>query len=105
MENITLLQACERYGRKPPITQCELCGLMGRLLDDSSASAVWVSGTVSCEACRFWAAVCTRLPGVFQPRPACAQFTPRPDILILTVLPGDIREENSHDTKEHHADN
>lgn len=88
---LPLWLACQIYGYTLPISQTELCGLKSKQIGGCIRS-VWLSGTLTCEACRFWTDTCVKLAGVFQPRPACPHFVARADVLIMTVRPGDIRD-------------
>ncbi len=93
VSTLPLSDACQRYGLRPPVSRTQICGLIGRLLEDNDVTSVWLSSTVTCEACTFWqmhCSRCSRIHNITQPRRACTLFYPRQDTLVVMVSRGEL---------------
>lgn len=91
MTNDMLLRyACDLYGLRPPLNQTALCALMGQLLKDFGVKSVWLSYTVTCEACAHWQKDECRRCCTMTVRRACKFFIPSPDALVLVVQQGEV---------------
>lgn len=93
MTNDMLLRyACDLYGLRPPLNQTALCALMAQLLKDFAISSVWLSYTVTCEACAYWQREECRRRCTMTVRRACKFFIPSPDALVLVVQQGEVTQ-------------
>ena len=93
MTNDMLLRyACDLYGLRPPLNQTALCALMGQLLKDFGVSSVWLSYTVTCEACAHWQQDECRRRCTMTMRRACKFFVPDKDALVLVVQQGEVTQ-------------
>ena len=93
MTNDMLLRyACDLYGLRPPLNQTVLCALMGQLLKDFGVSSVWLSYTVTCEACAHWQKNECKRRCTMTVRRACKFFVPDKDALVLVVQQGEVTQ-------------
>lgn len=93
MTNDMLLRyACDLYGLRPPLNQTALCALMGQLLRDFSVKSVWLSYTVTCEACAHWQKNECKRRCTMTVRRACKFFLSSSDALVLIVQQGEVTQ-------------